>query len=95
MTHASDLGLTMTPSCSPLSRLSYSEWSRVTSCGWKAAFARDDRSRSLSRGSVASAMGNARHAMEEEVAARERARHSQTTGLAQTRLSEKERANGA
>jgi len=68
MTHASDLGLTMTPSCSPLRRLSYSEWSRVTSCGWKAAFARDDRSRSLSRGSVPSAMGNARHAIEEEVA---------------------------
>lgn len=59
--------LYLVPSCGPVSMLSYTAWSGMRSCEWKAAYSRDPRTNGLSRGSTFSATGNARHAVEEEV----------------------------
>lgn len=59
--------LHLVPSCDPVRVLSYTAWSGMRSCEWRAAFSRDPRTRGLSRGSTFSATGNARHAVEKEV----------------------------
>ena len=61
--------LCLVPSCGPVSVLSYTAWSGMRSCEWKAAYSRDPRTHGLSRGSTFSATGNARHAVEAEVSA--------------------------
>lgn len=60
-------GVAHVPSCDPVTMLSYSAWSGMRSCEWKSAFSRDPITRGLSRGTIPSAVGNARHAVEEEV----------------------------
>lgn len=69
MTNQVAEALYLVPTCSPVDVLSYTAWSGMRSCEWKAAYSRDGRTRGLSRGSTYSATGNARHAVEEEVAA--------------------------
>ena len=49
--------------------MSYTEWSRVRVCALRAAFARDPDARAWDRGGIHSAIGIARHALGEEVAA--------------------------
>jgi hypothetical protein len=69
MTNQVAEALYLVPTCRPVDVLSYTTWSGMRSCEWKAAYSRDGRTRGLSRGSTYSATGNARHAVEEEVAA--------------------------
>ncbi|MFJ1510296.1 PD-(D/E)XK nuclease family protein [Cellulosimicrobium funkei] len=47
--------------------LSYSGWSRMRVCRLKAVFSMDERTRSLERGGVLAAIGNARHSLAELV----------------------------
>ncbi len=67
MNHSVAKQIGLTPSCSPIKELSYSAWTRIRQCAWKGAFSRDARTRALARGSIHSAIGNARHSLEEEV----------------------------
>lgn len=68
MNSSPDPDITISPQCGPVSVVSYSAWTGMKSCEWKAAYSRDPRTRGLSRGSVFSAIGNARHGVEEDVA---------------------------
>ena len=67
MSESGGSGVAHVPSCDPATVLSNSAWSGMRSCEWKSVFSRDPITRSLSRGTIHSAVGNARHAVEEEV----------------------------
>lgn len=69
----SDLLTWPEPRCEPIGTVSYSEWARLRVCPLKAAFARDPGTRHWDRGSIWSAVGNARHHLVEEVEAETRA----------------------
>jgi hypothetical protein len=52
----------------PIAELSFSVWSRLRACALKAAFAAEESTRVLQRGSVPAAIGSARHRLGEVVA---------------------------